>query len=95
VRVRRSSDRRITYVAVVTALVAAFALAACGRKAGLDPPPSSSVPAVPQSNMQSQPSAFFTPSAAPAASQSSTAQDQTPPANAAPKKSFFLDWLLN
>ena len=94
----RSFDRRVTYIAVAATLAATLSLAACGRKAGLDAPPSS---AVPQSNLQSsQPSlgesgTLFAPVGTPASPQQSTAQDQASAANAAPKKSFLLDWLLN
>jgi predicted small lipoprotein YifL len=35
----RSSDRILSRIAVVGALVAALGLAGCGRKGGLDPPP--------------------------------------------------------
>jgi hypothetical protein len=37
------SDRRLARIAVLGALAAALALAGCGRKAGLDPPPGASL----------------------------------------------------
>jgi predicted small lipoprotein YifL len=99
----RLSDRRLTRLAVVTVVIAALPLAACGRKGGLDAPPSA-LPAGPQPQASAQPSLgeqapafgpnFGTPSLSsslspPAPSQQQAAQ--TPP----PKKSFFLDWLIN
>ena len=45
----RLSDRWKSGLALITALVAALSLAACGRKAGLDSPPSSYVTNTPQS----------------------------------------------
>jgi predicted small lipoprotein YifL len=37
------SDLRLVRIAAFAALVGALALAGCGRKAGLDPPPASAV----------------------------------------------------
>ena len=37
-----SSDPRLVRIAVIGALVAALGLAGCGRKGGLDPPPTAS-----------------------------------------------------
>ena len=38
-----SSCQTLTRIAVIGALVAALGLAGCGRKGGLDPPPSASI----------------------------------------------------
>jgi predicted small lipoprotein YifL len=38
-----SSDPRLVRIAVIGAFVAALGLAGCGRKGGLDPPPTASV----------------------------------------------------
>jgi predicted small lipoprotein YifL len=95
----RLSDRRIARLAVAAALAAALGLAGCGRKGGLDAPPSS-MPASPQSqsNMQPPPgetapifggTGFTNPSPEPSPQQQ--AAQATPPA----KKTFFLDWLVN
>jgi predicted small lipoprotein YifL len=86
--VSRTFDRALVRFAVIGALAAALGLAACGRKAGLDPPPA--VTAVPVT-------------AAPAGDASAPAhvgpgedQDIQPVAAAtSQRKSFFLDWLLN
>jgi predicted small lipoprotein YifL len=92
----RPSDRRL--VAVAT-LIAALSLAGCGRKSGLDAPPSS-LPGSPEpqaTNSSSAPSFFgpnfgaSTPATTGAAPQNQTAQTTPPPQ----KKSFFLDWLVN
>jgi predicted small lipoprotein YifL len=102
VLVIRLSDRRLTRLAVVTVLIAALLpLAACGRKGGLDAPPSA-LPAAPQANAQPSlgeqapafGSNFGTPSLSSSLSPPPPSQQQaaqTPP----PKKSFFLDWLIN
>jgi predicted small lipoprotein YifL len=44
----RSLRHRSLRVAAIAALAAAFALAGCGRKGGLDPPPSASISPPPQ-----------------------------------------------
>jgi predicted small lipoprotein YifL len=41
-------NRRLGRLALYGALAAALALAGCGRKSALDPPPSAAVPAAPQ-----------------------------------------------
>jgi predicted small lipoprotein YifL len=98
-RVIRPSDRSLVYLAAVATLIAALSLAACGRKSGLDAPPSS-LPGSPEpqaSNSQPPgvPGLFAPTTPAPqnqtAAPQNQTAQT-TPPQQ---KKSFFLDWLVN
>jgi predicted small lipoprotein YifL len=98
VLVIRLSDRRIARLAVAATLVTALGLAGCGRKGGLDAPPSS-MPASPQPQANMQPPlgeqapifggpAFGSPAPEPSPQQQAQA---APPV----KKSFFLDWLLN
>ena len=83
----RLSDRWLANLAVAAVLVAALSVAACGRKAGLDAPPSSN--GVPQEN------GFLGSGFAPTPDQSA-AQNQTGPGAPPPaKKSFILDPLLN
>jgi len=41
--VNSRSSRRLARIATIGALVAALGLAGCGRKAGLDPPPSAAI----------------------------------------------------
>jgi predicted small lipoprotein YifL len=82
--VNRTFDRALVRFAVVGALVAALGLSACGRKAGLDPPPAAAAVPVAQT-------------ATPVHVGPGADRDSEPVA-AAPtsqKKSFFLDWLLN
>jgi predicted small lipoprotein YifL len=96
-RVVRSSDRRLVRLVAVATIMAAFTLAACGRKGGLDAPPSS-LPAPPQQQSNISPSpgesgpGFMGPNlAGPLAGSpppQQTAQSAPPP------KSFFLDWLI-
>ena len=82
-------------LAAFAALAAALALAGCGRKAGLDPPPSSSV--VEPQQMTGQPSLGEMPSE-PYLRGLAPAQPapEKPAARPAPaqQQSFFLDWLL-
>jgi len=70
-------------------LVAALSLAACGRKAGLDAPPSSYVSPTPQTS-ESAPT--FVPALT--GSQQSPAQGQAAPTSP-PPRTFFLDPLIN
>ena len=97
----RPSDRPLVRLVAVATLIAALSLAACGRKGGLDDPPSS-LPASPQPRASNSPSlgesggpVVFGPNfggpAPSAAPQNQTAQSVPPPQ----KKSFFLDWLVN
>jgi len=74
------SDRRLTRIAVIGALVAALGLTGCGRKGGLDPPPGASV--VDQGPPPAGPAAVG-PDGRPLA---------PPPPN---KRSTPIDWLLN
>jgi predicted small lipoprotein YifL len=98
----RPSDRPLVRLVALATLVAALGLAACGRKGGLDAPPSA-LPASPQPQASNSPSpvepgpSFFGPNfGGPAPASAATPQDQTaqstPPQQ---KKSFFLDWLVN
>ena len=81
--VNRTFDRALVRFAVVGALVAALGLAACGRKAGLDPPPAAA--AVPAAE-----------TAAPSPDMLGADSEGKPVAAAtSQRKSFFLDWLLN
>lgn len=95
----QSSDRRIARLAVAAVLMGALGLAGCGRKGGLDAPPSS-MPAAPQPQANAQPplsessAVFGGPSfggPSPAASSAQQTAQSAPPA----KKAFFLDWLIN
>jgi predicted small lipoprotein YifL len=96
VQVKKSVDRW-SRLALAAAMMAALGLAACGRKGGLDPPPSAGL-TTPQSyasrpslgeesNGLAPPPAEHRARAASAAPASATA---APP----PKKTFFLDFLL-
>jgi predicted small lipoprotein YifL len=93
-------------LAVAATLAASLCLAGCGRKGGLDAPPSA-LPAAPQSQAGvQQPSGFGDPGpifASPqtlgadssASSPPPQAQQQAAQTQPAPKKTFFLDWLIN
>jgi predicted small lipoprotein YifL len=77
----RPFDRRLARLALFGALGAALVLAGCGRKSGLDPPPSASVPTAPP---QAEPGAAPAP------------QDQAlPPGTRALRKRIPLDPLLD
>jgi predicted small lipoprotein YifL len=92
-------------LAVAAALAASLCLAGCGRKNGLDAPPSA-LPAAPQSSAQ-QPPGFGDPGpifAGPPTLGSDSSASSPPPPQAqqqaaqtqpAPKKTFFLDPLIN
>jgi predicted small lipoprotein YifL len=81
--VNRTFDRSLVRLAVLGALVAALGLSACGRKAGLDPPPATAA-AVPAEE------------AAPARDMFGTdAQPKPVAAATVQRKHFFLDWLLD
>lgn len=74
----------VSRIAVAMALAAALALSACGRKSGLDAPPSASLADTPSPAVQesSQPTSDI------------WAADR-PVAPKVSKKSFPLDWLIN
>ncbi len=92
--VRRSGDRRLLRLAALVALGAALALAGCGRKGPLEPPPSAAIspppqnePSLGQSYDPNTPGFLRPPRAAAVA----------PPASAPvqpEKRSFFLDFLI-
>jgi hypothetical protein len=75
------SNATLARIAVVGALVAALGLAGCGRKTGLDPPPSA---AVPQQTAGAQPGA-----------EPGVNPEVKPVAPPGRRKDFFLDWLIN
>jgi predicted small lipoprotein YifL len=82
--VTRSSDGRVAHLALAAVLVAAFGLAACGRKGPLELPPSAAIdqPATPAQAVQNVQPEGNGPVA--------------PVTNArAPRKHIFLDWLLD
>jgi predicted small lipoprotein YifL len=91
------SDRRVPRLALAVTLVGALALGACGRKGGLDAPPSS-MPAAPQPQAM-QPSLGESPPIFGGPAFGSGEPRPSPQQQAAqepqPKKSFFLDWLIN
>jgi predicted small lipoprotein YifL len=91
VHVNISVDRW-SRLALVAAMMAALGLSACGRKGGLDPPPSAGLttpePSVSRPSLGAEGDSFTSPGERPrAAPVSATA---SPP----PKKDFFLDFLL-
>jgi predicted small lipoprotein YifL len=98
----RPSDRPLICLVAVATFIAALTLAACGRKGGLDAPPSS-LPASPQPQASNSPSlgdsapSLFGPNfGGPPAATGSVPQNQTAQSTPPPqKKSFFLDWLVN
>jgi predicted small lipoprotein YifL len=85
---------RLTHVAVIGLLAAAFALAGCGRKGALDPPPTAGAP---------EPAKAATPgiglSPVPAREKPKTAagfdEEGRPIASgSAPKRRLPMDWLI-
>ncbi|HEY3679668.1 MAG TPA: lipoprotein [Bradyrhizobium sp.] len=79
--------------AVVGTLAVALGLAGCGRKSGLDLPPSAA--AVPATTPAETPAAANEPQRNLLGINSNN-NDDKPVAGATPqRKSFFLDWLLN
>lgn len=79
---------RVSRLAVAAALVAALGVTGCGRKSGLDPPPSAGVAAVPLTE-DGQP----LPSTGPDSSASAKKGAAGRPAPQS--KSFILDWLVD
>jgi predicted small lipoprotein YifL len=75
------SHRRLLRALTMLALCAAFGLAACGRKADLDPPSATVAPPPPQ--------------ASPRAWGEAPPQSAPPPAPSSGRRSFPLDPLLN
>jgi predicted small lipoprotein YifL len=98
VQVKKSVDRW-SRLALAAAMMAALGLAACGRKGGLDPPPSAGL-TTPQSSA-SRPSlgeettnGFTPPPAEDRARTASAAPAAATASSPPPKKTFFLDFLL-
>jgi predicted small lipoprotein YifL len=81
--------RLFARLAAVGALACALGLAGCGRKAGLDAPPSAAIEPPPgaQSGASSEP--------APGASQSGFTPDGRPVAPPGPKKRLPIDFLVD
>ena len=93
----RPSDRTLVRLVAITTFIAALTLGACGRKGGLDAPPSS-LPASPPPQASISPSGpgfIGSNFSGPTGSTGSASQNQTAQATPPPKKSFFLDWLIN
>ncbi|MGH6726650.1 MAG: LPS translocon maturation chaperone LptM [Pseudolabrys sp.] len=91
------SDRPVLRIVLLGALAAAFALAGCGRKGPLDPPPGASLAGEPQANM---PELMSNKRAAPIGGQTQAGNpgvgpDGQPLAPKGPKKTIPLDVLLN
>jgi predicted small lipoprotein YifL len=80
---RSRSDLRLVRIAAVGALVAALGLAGCGRKAGLDPPPSA----------VSDPAVTAEPGAGPEIALGPDGKPMAPASG--PKRRTPIDWLLN
>jgi predicted small lipoprotein YifL len=90
----RIRDRRWGRLAVIAALGAAFALAGCGRKGPLDPPPSAAIAPPPSADQPSlgetndpNMTGFVRPPPA-------TKTVPPAPAAAPEKRSFLLDFLI-
>ena len=93
----RIADCRLLRLAALAALVSALALAGCGRKGPLDPPPSAAVsqPPAPDQNSLGQLNDPNTPGYRRAPQQPAVAAaPSTPNAPPPPERSFFLDFLI-
>jgi predicted small lipoprotein YifL len=93
----RFFERRFLCIALVGLAAASLALAGCGRKGPLDPPPGASLAGEPQANM---PGLMSKPEARPIGGQAQNGNpgvgpDGQPLAPKGPKKHIFLDGLLN
>ena len=94
-----SLDRLFLRPALIGALVACLALAGCGRKGPLDPPPGASA----TGEAEPQSSGLLTPMVSPigggggktSSAESALGPDGRPLAPKGPKRSFVLDGLLN
>lgn len=91
-------DRPLFRLALAGALVASFALAGCGRKGPLDPPPGASLQGEPQANMPGLMSDKG--NSGPIGGQakggySGVDENGQPLAPKGPQKRIFLDGLLN
>ena len=94
VQVKKSVDRW-SRLALAAAMMAALGLAACGRKGGLDPPPSAGL-TTPQSyasrpSLGEEANGLTPPPADDRARAAPASATASPPP---PKKTFFLDFLL-
>jgi len=95
--VTRIGNRRLLRLAALAALASALALAGCGRKGALDPPPSSSLTAPPApdertslgQNVDPLTPGFHRAPQQPVAAAAPSASEP-PPA----QRSFFLDFLI-
>ena len=76
-----SSGLRFARIAAIGALVAALGLAGCGRKAGLDPPPGATAAETSPSRPDLEPAIG--------------PDGKVIAAPQGPKRSTFIDWLLN
>jgi len=76
-----SSDLRLARIAAIGALVAALGLAGCGRKGGLDPPPGATAADTSVSRPDLEPAIG--------------PDGKVIAAPQGPKRSTFIDWLLN
>jgi predicted small lipoprotein YifL len=97
VQVKKSVDRW-RWLGLTVAMTAALGLAACGRKGGLDPPPTAGLTT--PTSYASRPSLGdenYGPASPSAGERARTATAAAAPASAPeppPKKTFFLDFLL-
>jgi predicted small lipoprotein YifL len=91
-------DRLGVRLALAFALVLSAALAACGRKGPLDPPPGAAIPSPPPSQQAPPgpvPRTFIDPTTPTGQAQPPPVQTtQASPAPQPPKKTFLLDPLL-
>jgi hypothetical protein len=95
VQVKKSVDRW-SRLALAAAMMAALGLAACGRKSGLDPPPSAGL-TTPQSSASRPSLGEESNGLAPPPADDRARTANAAPASATappPKKTFFLDFLL-
>jgi predicted small lipoprotein YifL len=87
---------RLTHVAVIGLLAAAFALAGCGRKGALDPPPTAGAPPPPAK--ATMPGIGLHSAPAPAKPKTTTGgfdEEGRPIASGnAPKRRLPMDWLI-
>jgi len=93
----RIGDRRLLRLAALAALAGALALAGCGRKGALDPPPSAAVgppPAPDDQHSLGQLNDPNTPGYRRAPQQPVVAAAPSTPAAPPEKRSFFLDFLI-
>lgn len=90
---------RFTHLAVIGVLAAAFALAGCGRKGPLDPPPAAEVsdakPAKPRPGSAGASLNPLQPSEQRAAAPAFDAEGRPLANSRAPKKQLPMDWLLD